>query len=145
VQVDPIKHALKPLGTKRLKLVYDGPLSNIALNFNLHRYSRFQFSGETPIQGQGRLRWDEIETAKKGDYDAFMAFLKEWKGPPAGRLAACEAFKERPDMHSWLKSKVGPGGHCSPHHPPSGLHSFFARGPVRYCSPRHLAHFDLRA
>jgi len=39
VQVDPIKPALKAPGTKRLKLIYDGPLSNFAFNFNLRRYN----------------------------------------------------------------------------------------------------------
>jgi len=38
VQVDPIKPALKAPGIKRLKLKYDGPLSNFAFNFNLCRY-----------------------------------------------------------------------------------------------------------
>ena len=38
VQVDPIKPILKPPGTKRLKLEYDGLLSNFAFNSNLRRY-----------------------------------------------------------------------------------------------------------
>ena len=40
MQVDPIKPALKTPGTKRLKLIYDGPLSNFAFKlFNLRRYN----------------------------------------------------------------------------------------------------------
>jgi len=39
VQVDPLKPKLKPPGTKRLKLEYDGLLSNIGFKFNLRRYS----------------------------------------------------------------------------------------------------------
>jgi hypothetical protein len=39
VQVDPVKPALKPLGTKRLKLIYDGPLSKFAFKLSLHRYT----------------------------------------------------------------------------------------------------------
>jgi len=39
VHVDPIKPALKAPGTNRLKLIYDGPLSNLAFKFNLRRYS----------------------------------------------------------------------------------------------------------
>ena len=39
VQVDPIKPAFKPPGTKRLKLIYDGPVSNVAFNINLRRYN----------------------------------------------------------------------------------------------------------
>ena len=39
VQVDPIKPALKAPGTMRLELIYDGPLSNFAFNFNLRRYT----------------------------------------------------------------------------------------------------------
>ena len=38
MQVDPIKPALKVPGTKRLKLIYDRPLSNFAFEFNLRRY-----------------------------------------------------------------------------------------------------------
>jgi len=39
VRVDPIKPTLKPNGTKRLKLEYDGPVSKFAYNFKLRRYS----------------------------------------------------------------------------------------------------------
>ena len=39
MQVDPIKPKLKPPGKTRLKLKYEGPLSNFAFNFNLRRYS----------------------------------------------------------------------------------------------------------
>ena len=41
MQVNPIKPALKALkvpGTERLELIYDGPLSTFAFNFNLRRY-----------------------------------------------------------------------------------------------------------
>jgi hypothetical protein len=38
VQVDPITPTLKAPATKRLKLRYDGLLSNFAFNFNLRRY-----------------------------------------------------------------------------------------------------------
>ena len=40
VQVDPIKSTLKASGTNRLTLLVqsDGPLSNVAFNFNLRRY-----------------------------------------------------------------------------------------------------------
>jgi hypothetical protein len=46
VQVDPRKPKLKPSGTKRLKLTYDGPVSNFAFNFNLRRYSMAACDGE---------------------------------------------------------------------------------------------------
>jgi hypothetical protein len=39
VQVDPINPTLKALGTKRLKLKCDEPLSNFAFKFNLRRYT----------------------------------------------------------------------------------------------------------
>jgi len=39
VQVDPIKPKLKLLETRRLKLNYDEPLSNVGFRFNLRRYS----------------------------------------------------------------------------------------------------------
>jgi hypothetical protein len=39
VQVDPIRLALKPPGTERLKLECDNPLSDFAFKFNLRRYS----------------------------------------------------------------------------------------------------------
>jgi len=37
VQVDPAKPAMKAPGNKRLKLMYDGPLSKFALKFKLRR------------------------------------------------------------------------------------------------------------
>ena len=40
MQVAPIKPKLKAPGSKRLKLRYDGPLSNFAFKFNLRRYSK---------------------------------------------------------------------------------------------------------
>ena len=39
VQVDPMKPKLKPPGTKRLKLKYDGLLSKFGFKLNLRRYS----------------------------------------------------------------------------------------------------------
>jgi hypothetical protein len=39
VQVDPIKPALKPPGTKRSKLTYNKLLSSFAFNLNLRRYN----------------------------------------------------------------------------------------------------------
>jgi hypothetical protein len=45
VQVDPIKPTLKASGAKRLKLKYDEPLSNVAFEFNLRRYSKVENSG----------------------------------------------------------------------------------------------------
>jgi len=38
VQLDPIKPKLKPPGTKRLKLEYDGMLSDFGFKSNLRRY-----------------------------------------------------------------------------------------------------------
>jgi hypothetical protein len=40
MQADPTKLPLKAHVTKRLKLKRDGPLSNVAFNFNLRRYIR---------------------------------------------------------------------------------------------------------
>jgi len=39
MQVDPIKPTVKASGTKRLKLICDGPLSNFAFKFTLRRYT----------------------------------------------------------------------------------------------------------
>ena len=49
MQVDPIKPALKAPGTKRLELIYDGPLSNFAFKFNLRRYTECLSSDWTYI------------------------------------------------------------------------------------------------
>jgi hypothetical protein len=38
VQVDPLRPKLKPPGTKRLKLEYEGLLSIFGFKFNLRRY-----------------------------------------------------------------------------------------------------------
>ena len=39
MQVDPTKHVLNAHGTERLKLKYEGPLSNYAFDINLRRYT----------------------------------------------------------------------------------------------------------
>jgi len=39
VQVDPINPTLTPPGTERLKLICDDPLTNLAFEFNLRRYT----------------------------------------------------------------------------------------------------------
>ena len=39
MQVDPIKPKLKPPGTKRLKVAFDGLLSIFGFKFNLRRYT----------------------------------------------------------------------------------------------------------
>jgi dynein heavy chain len=54
VQVDPIKPALKAPGTKRLELIYDGPLSNFAFNFSLRRY--IKISNEPPSDLKSNMR-----------------------------------------------------------------------------------------
>ena len=46
MQDDPIKIKLKALGTKRLKLKYDEPLSKFAFKFNLRRYTKFASSSD---------------------------------------------------------------------------------------------------
>ena len=38
MQVDPVKPTLKAPGTKRLTLIYDGPVSISAFTFNLRCY-----------------------------------------------------------------------------------------------------------
>ena len=40
MQVDSIKPTVKAPGTKRLKLNCDAPLSNVAFNFELRRYTK---------------------------------------------------------------------------------------------------------
>jgi len=40
VQADPIKPTLKPPGTKRVKLEYDGLLSSFGFKFDLRRYTK---------------------------------------------------------------------------------------------------------
>jgi hypothetical protein len=39
VQVDPIRPTLKSPGTKRMKVKYYKPLSNVAFKFNMRRYT----------------------------------------------------------------------------------------------------------
>ena len=59
MQVDPLKFTLKAPGTKRLKLIYDGPFSNFAFKFILRRCSKDLC--DTPCKvttvspGQGRV------------------------------------------------------------------------------------------
>ena len=53
MQVDPIKPALKPPGSHRLKLKYDKLLSNFAFRFNSRRYS--------PGSGRRRLQQQDSD------------------------------------------------------------------------------------
>ena len=61
VQVDPVKPVLKAPGSMLLKLRCDGPLSNVAFNFNLRRYSlasaRRSVRTRSLTRGAGRGRW----------------------------------------------------------------------------------------
>ena len=80
MQVDPIKPNLKAPGNKRLKLIYHGPLSNFAFNFNLRRYTaegrgpppaaalggRAAAAGRAAGGGGGRLEMD-IEISDDSD------------------------------------------------------------------------------
>ena len=45
VQVDPMKPTLKAPGPQRLKLEFDGMLSNFAFTFNLRRYTMARWAG----------------------------------------------------------------------------------------------------
>jgi len=40
VQLEPMKPVLRAPRSMPLKLIYDGPLSNLAFNFNLRRYMK---------------------------------------------------------------------------------------------------------
>ena len=58
MQIDPIKPKLKALGTQRLKLKSDEPLSDLAFKFNWHRYKEApNTSDETALAAPvGRCR-----------------------------------------------------------------------------------------
>ena len=55
VQVGPMKPKLKAPGTKRLKLEYDGPLSNVAFKFNMRRYTLVRQADGSLKVGRCRL------------------------------------------------------------------------------------------
>ena len=55
MQIDPIKPKLRPPETKRLKLKYDGLLSNFGFKFNVRRYNGGRDISEL---GVGHLRAD---------------------------------------------------------------------------------------
>ena len=60
MQVDPIKPTLKAPGTKRLKLKYDEPLSNVALKVNLRRYN---LAGDCLVEVTKQLFLTDIEVS----------------------------------------------------------------------------------
>jgi len=67
VQVDPMKFILKPPGPERLKLKCDDPLSHLASNFNLRRYSVDPAPrGSQPGAAADDER-EETETGEQGD------------------------------------------------------------------------------
>jgi len=57
---------MKPPGTKRLKLEYDGPPSNFAFKFNLRRYNVVVRDETRPISDPGRaVQVDRIKPMLK--------------------------------------------------------------------------------
>jgi len=82
VQVDPVKPTSKPHGTKRLKLEYDGLLSNFGLKFNLRHYVK------------GQVWWWGRGTRWPGWY--IIAYLSA--GPPAPSPPHCNK-RSTPSAH----------------------------------------------
>jgi hypothetical protein len=100
VQVDPIKSALKAPGTKRLKLIYDGPLSNFAFNFNLRRY--IKDAAEKAVAAA------EVELAEAFKERNIMNLLfkqKRTMTPKAGPAGYCPA-RHRHRRHAFSNPRV---------------------------------------
>ena len=68
VLVAPIKPKLKPPGYERLKLKYDIPLSSLAFDFNLRRYSMGRLRAHPFFQG---VDWDAL--VAPGEASALLA------------------------------------------------------------------------
>ena len=66
---------LKAPGTKRLKLNYDEPLSNFALNFNLRRYSKGRIlQGEANLQKRHEMRASQLTAMQAGRHSHDLPF-----------------------------------------------------------------------
>jgi len=95
----PIKLKLKALGTKRLKLKYDGPLSNSAFKFNLRRYVEVkrredaaERTAEEARTDQSKVEQTRRQAAVEAD-EARRAATAEAEA--ARRAAAAEAEQVR--------------------------------------------------
>jgi len=82
VQLDPIKPKLKPPGTKRLKLAYDGLLSNFAFKFNLRRYTKDTLDMEKKLN----------ETVKAIPMSEFRRALENLQDAARKKLASRAVF-----------------------------------------------------
>ena len=75
MQVDPIKPVLKAPGSMLLKLRCDGPLSSVAFNFNLRRYTltsivkHFAWQGNIGIGLPGRVAKADGESVNETSDD----------------------------------------------------------------------------
>ena len=56
MQVDNIKPQIKSAWFQRLRLKCDEPLSNVAFEFNLRRYTKAAMASSLPSAGRSRLR-----------------------------------------------------------------------------------------
>ena len=102
VQVDPIKPTFRAHGTKRLKLINDGPLSNFAFNFNLRRYSLADpnapdLNGSTMSQ---RLRLDHREVRSRPIANVKLIPPKlQFPVHCAGRQSLCQSRGKLQGQH----------------------------------------------
>ena len=91
VQVDPIRPTLKAPGTKRLKLKYDGPLSNFAFKFKLRRYIMAESTLEwlcdcsrTVVRGRGRQSFTMGKQSEESDEGCVPSLLELFCGNGRG-------------------------------------------------------------
>ena len=74
---------------------------------------RFQFSGETPIQGSGMPRYSDVlkfDTPEEfcKTHEDFKKHRDAWKKSKGMKLEHTAAFSAKPDLASWMKSKLDP-------------------------------------
>jgi len=79
VQVDPMKPTLKAPGPLRLKLKYDGSLSNFAFKSDLRRYTK---EPHNPIKQDVQKKTGELRDYLHGDMLFNYGFMPQtWEDP----------------------------------------------------------------
>jgi len=119
VQVDPIKPKLKPPGTKRLKLEYDGLLSNFGFKFNLRCYIKARCAVHEEDEARERRRRAELSEHLWGVMEDVARLGGRLREQERGMLLPEGAAAAAPDGLALVLAGggagAGAGSHCTYH------------------------------
>ena len=156
MQVDPIKPKLKPPGTKRLKLIYDGPVSKFAFKINFRRHTKEKelnkIRDEHSAMSSALSKYSQQASATRGGAAAGAAAhpIPAQSGPGRSGLGKAAAAPPHKAAAARVIAGDGGGGVRSPvpANDAAGTGKTMAPGRAMsvgtdaHCSPRHNMHFE---